>query len=72
MEQALTAYTVNAAYAGFDEGIKGTLEVGKLADFVVISEDVTQGGDPVGIKDLEILATYVGGQKVYEHGDPKH
>ncbi|MGB5273878.1 MAG: amidohydrolase family protein, partial [Flavobacteriaceae bacterium] len=53
------------AYASFDETIKGSLEVGKLADFVVISEDVTQG-DPVRIKDLEILATYVGGQKVFE------
>lgn len=65
VEQALTAYTVNAAYASFDETVKGTLEVGKLADFVVISEDVTQG-DPGRIKDLEILATYVGGQKVFE------
>jgi predicted amidohydrolase YtcJ len=66
VEQALTAYTMNAAYAGFDEKIKGSLEVGKLADFVIISEDLTQG-DPVRIKDLEIMATYVGGQKVYEN-----
>ncbi|MGB5273723.1 MAG: amidohydrolase [Flavobacteriaceae bacterium] len=65
VQQALTAYTVNAAYASFDETTKGSLEVGKLADFVVISEDLTQG-DPVRIKDLEILATYVGGQKVFE------
>jgi predicted amidohydrolase YtcJ len=71
VDQALTAYTVNAAYASFDETIKGALEVGKLADFVVISEDPTQG-DPVRIKDLDILATYVGGEKVYENENPKH
>ncbi|TFG74130.1 MAG: amidohydrolase, partial [Flavobacteriales bacterium] len=70
VEQALIAYTKNAAYAGFDEAIKGSLEMGKLADFVVISEDLTQV-DPARIKDLQILATYVGGQKVYENGHPE-
>ena len=39
VEEALTAYTKNAAYASFDENIKGTLEKGKLADFVVFSQD---------------------------------
>ena len=41
VEQALTAYTRNAAFASFDEKIKGTLEPGKLADFVVLSDDIT-------------------------------
>lgn len=65
VEQALVAYTKNAAYASFDDTIKGTLEPGKLADFVIISEDITKV-DPIDIKDLKILATYVGGKKVYD------
>jgi len=65
VEQALIAYTKSAAYASFDEKIKGTLEPGKLADFVLISEDLTKV-DPVRIKDLKIMATYVGGKKVFE------
>ena len=66
--QALVAYTKNAAYASFDENKKGTLERGKLADFVVISKDITQVA-PEEIKDLQILQTYVGGKKVYDKND---
>ena len=65
VEQALTAYTKDAAYASFDEKIKGTLEPGKLADFVILSEDITRA-DPVTIKDIKVLQTYVGGKKVFE------
>jgi len=64
VEDALVAYTKNGAYASFEEKIKGTLEVGKLADFVIISEDITKV-DPVRIKDLKILETYVGGKSVF-------
>ena len=70
VEQALIAYTKNAAYASFDENIKGTLEPGKLADFVIINEDITEI-DPIKIKDAIILQTYVGGKKVYDHDDKK-
>ncbi|WP_051554770.1 amidohydrolase [Maribacter antarcticus] len=65
VDQALVAYTKNASYAGFSEEIKGTLEPGKLADFVVISEDITKV-DPVRIKELKVLQTYVGGRKVFD------
>lgn len=68
VEQALVAYTKNAAYASFDENEKGTLELGKLADFVVINKDITQVA-PEEIKELQILQTYVGGKKVYEKND---
>ena len=68
VEQALTAYTKNAAYASFDEKIKGSLAPGKLADFVIISEDLTTA-DPASIKDLKILETYVGGKKVFDGND---
>lgn len=65
VDQALVAYTKNASYAGFSEEIKGILEPGKLADFVVISEDITKV-DPVRIKELKVLQTYVGGRKVFD------
>ena len=65
VEDALLAYTKNAAYASFEEHLKGTLSPGKLADFVVLSDDITKV-DPVAIKDLQVLQTYVGGKKVFE------
>jgi predicted amidohydrolase YtcJ len=65
VEQALTAYTKNAAYASFDENIKGTLEPGKLADFVVLGDDITLL-DPVKIRDTKVLQTWVGGRKVFD------
>jgi predicted amidohydrolase YtcJ len=65
VDQALKAYTRNGAYASFEEKIKGTLEPGKLADFTVISEDLTKI-DPVKIREAKILQTWVGGKKVYD------
>ena len=68
IEDALLGYTKNAAFASFDENIKGTLEVGKLADFVVLSENMMKTA-PVTIKELKILQTYVGGKKIFDDGD---
>ena len=68
--QALRAYTKNAAFSSFEEKIKGTLEPGKLADFVIINGDLTKV-DPNTIKDLKILETYVGGKKVFDIGSNK-
>ncbi|MEN8138108.1 MAG: amidohydrolase [Bacteroidota bacterium] len=65
VEQALIAYTRNAAYASFDDNIKGSLEEGKLADFVILNENILEI-DPVKIKDVKVLQTYVGGVKVYD------
>ena len=53
VEEALRAYTVNAAYASFEEGIKGSLERGKLADFVVLEKDITTL-PPVEIKNVSV------------------
>ena len=64
VEQALRAYTWGAAFASFDENIKGTLEPGKLADFVILQEDLFKLS-PEKIKDVKVVATYVGGRKVY-------
>ena len=66
VEQALMAYTKNAAYSAFDETIKGTIEVGKLADFVILSEDI-RNIDPTNIKNVHVLNTYVAGKQVYEN-----
>ena len=62
--EALTLYTRNGAYAGFEENDKGSLEPGKLADFIVIDRDVLVI-PPVQLKDTRVLQTWVGGQLVY-------
>lgn len=64
VEQALKAYTYNAAYASFEENIKGTLEPGKLADFVVLEKDLT-AIDPVEIRSVKVIRTVVGGKTVF-------
>ncbi len=66
-EQAMKAYTRDAAYASFEEDIKGTLIPGKLADFVILTEDITRVNADK-IKDIQVLQTYVGGKKVYDVG----
>lgn len=70
IEQALLAYTKNAAYSAHEEAIKGTLEVGKLADLVVFDKDLTQ--IPANqIKEVKVLQTYLGGKKVYDRKQKK-
>ena len=64
LEEALKAYTVNAAYASYEEGIKGSLEVGKLADFVLLDKDLS-AILPGDIASVQVLETVVGGQLVF-------
>ena len=66
VEQALKAYTVNAAYASFEEKDKGSLEVGKLGDFVLLGEDLRTIA-PEKIKDIKIVMTVVGGKVVFQN-----
>ena len=70
VEEALKAYTVNGAYASFEEDIKGTLEPGKLADFVVLDRDIT-AIDPAEIWDMKVQQTWVGGKKVFDRNEEK-
>lgn len=70
VEQALIAYTKNAAYASFEEDIKGTLEPGKLADFVVLDRDI-RAIPSEQIREVEVLKTFVGGKLVFEKGMDK-
>lgn len=65
VEQAIQAYTLNTAYAAFEEDIKGSITVGKLADMVVLSDNLLTM-DPDDIKDVTVLTTVVGGKVVYE------
>jgi predicted amidohydrolase YtcJ len=64
-EQALKMYTINNAYASFEEDIKGSIEPGKLADLIVISEDFLTCPEDK-IKEIKVEMTMVGGETVYE------
>ncbi|SMD32687.1 hypothetical protein SAMN04488029_1038 [Reichenbachiella faecimaris] len=64
-EQALRAYTINNAYGAFEEGIKGSIEIGKVADFVVLSKDIMK----IPAKDIlatEVEYTIVNGEILYQ------
>ncbi len=63
--EAVDCYTKNGAYASFDEQIKGRLSKGFLADFVILDKDIFSC-ESMGIKSASVLATYVGGRKVYD------
>jgi len=65
VEEALYAYTRDAAYASFEEDIKGTLTPGKLADFVLLDQNLL-AIDPVTIRDVQVLRTVIGGRTVFE------
>ncbi|HNJ72041.1 MAG TPA: amidohydrolase, partial [bacterium] len=62
--EALRAFTIDAAYAGFEETQKGSLTVGKMADIVVLSKDITTA-DPREILNTHVVWTMVGGKIVY-------
>jgi predicted amidohydrolase YtcJ len=63
--EALQSYTINGAFAAFEENIKGSLEVGKLADITVLSNDLLNVSES-DILNTEILYTIVGGKILYE------
>jgi predicted amidohydrolase YtcJ len=63
VEKALLVYTINAAYACFEEKIKGSIEVGKLADLAVLSDDIRKI-EPSKIKDVGVEMTILGGEIV--------
>ena len=64
-EEALRGMTIWAATAAFEEKLKGSLEPGKLADFVLLDQDLIHCADSK-ILETKVLATYSGGKKVYD------
>ena len=65
VEEALRAYTIDAAFASFEEDIKGSLVPGKLADIVILNQDITQIS-PEQIRDVKVIKTIVGGKIIFE------
>jgi predicted amidohydrolase YtcJ len=68
VEAALRHFTRDAAYASFDEDVKGTLSAGRLADFVVLSEDVT-AGPPERLLGARVLLTVMDGRDTHREPD---
>jgi predicted amidohydrolase YtcJ len=67
--EAVEAFTLGSAYAGFQEKDRGSLTPGKLADFVILSRDILDPAERDHIAETAIMATVVGGKIVYEKRD---
>ena len=65
VEEAIQAYTLNSAYASFEENIKGSITEGKLADIVILSDNLLEI-DPSKIKDVEVKTTIFNGKIIYQ------
>ena len=68
VEEAIRGYTINAAWQDGMETVKGSIEVGKVADFCVIDQDILSV-DPREIRNIKVLKTIVGGKVVYQGAD---
>ena len=64
LDHALRHYTIDAAYAALEKDVKGSLAPGKLADLVVLSQDLL-AVPPERIKDTKVLLTVLGGQDTF-------
>ena len=67
MDEAVYAYTQGAAFAAGEEAIKGSLTPGKLADLVVLSQDIFTA-DPADLPLTQVVATILGGTVVWNNG----
>jgi hypothetical protein len=63
--EAMRICTMHGAYASFEEGIKGSLSPGKLADFAMLAAD-PHAVDPDTIKDIKVIRTVLGGRTTHE------
>lgn len=69
--EAVEAYTMGSAYAEFQENDKGSITPGKLADMVLLSEDIFSI-PPEKIRDVRVLKTFVGGKLVFDSAAARH
>jgi len=69
LEEAIRAVTITPAYSTFQEDLKGSIEVGKLADLVVLGRDILTV-PPLEIKDIPVMRTMIGGEFLYTNPDP--
>ena len=65
VQEALKICTINGAHAAFEEGSKGSITTGKLADYVILSDD-PHTTDPFAIKEIQVVRTVVGGRTTHE------
>jgi predicted amidohydrolase YtcJ len=72
IEEAIEAATKNPAWASFEEQIKGTITVGKLADLAVFDTNLVEAGrtEPARLLKARVLYTIAGGKVVYERREP--
>jgi len=63
--EAIEAYTMGSAYAEFQENEKGSITAGKLADMVLLGDDIFSVA-PEKIRDVRVLKTFVGGRLVFD------
>jgi len=68
--EAIEAYTMGSAYAEFQENVKGSITPGKLADMVVLSDDIFSI-DPAKIREVKVLKTIVGGKVIWDEDRKK-
>ncbi|MDA2938385.1 amidohydrolase [Acidobacteria bacterium AH-259-A15] len=68
VEEAISIWTLESAYASFEEDVKGSIEAGKLADFVILDQDPTKV-PPETIQDINVEKTIIGGKIKYERAD---
>ena len=70
VDEAIRVWTLDAAYATFEENEKGSLAVGKVADFVILAADPTKV-KPLEIRNISVEATYIDGKAVWVRGKSK-